>query len=108
MIEAYLQTRISTPIDDITLKESLDETMIDSITALNDPALFFVSNNLHVNPTKVTNSSILAEKLTTIIGIPKKDLESSFIVKRKAYLVILSKMNILTRDLVKKRIDTEK
>ena len=108
MIESYLQTRISTPVDDITLKESLDETMIDSINKLNDPALFFVSNNLHVNPTKITNPSILAGKLSPILGVKEKDLEMSFVIKKKAYLVILNKMNIQIRDLVKKRIDTEK
>lgn len=108
MIESYLQTRISTPVDDITIKESLDETMIDSINKLNDPALFFVSNNLHVNPTKITNPSILAGRLSPILGVKEKDLEMSFVIKKKAYLVILNKMNIQIRDLVKKRIDTEK
>lgn len=108
MIEAYIQNRISTPIDDKVLKESLDDTMIEAINKLNDPALFFVSNNLHVNPIKVSNPIELTNKLIPIIGIPRETLESAFVIKKKAYIVILSKMSIMTRDIVKKRIDTEK
>ncbi len=108
MIEAYIQNRISTPIDDRVLKESLDDSMIEAINKLNDPALFFISNNLHVNPTKVNNPTVLANNLIPIIGISKETLESAFIVKKKAYIVILSKMSIMTRDIVKKRIETEK
>ncbi len=108
MIEAYIQNRISTPIDDKVLKESLDDSMIEAINKLNDPALFFVSNNLHVNPIKVTNPTELTNKLIPIIGIPRETLESAFVIKKKAYIVILSKMSIMTRDVVKKRIDTEK
>lgn len=108
MIESYIQNRISTPIESILLKEALDESTIENISKLNDPALFFVVNNLYVNPTKVTNSKLLADTLTSIIQIPPNILETSFIVKKRRHLEILRKMNITTRDLVKKRIDTEK
>ncbi len=108
MIESYIQNRISTPIDSILLKESLDENTIDSINKLNDPALFFVVNNLYVNPIKVTNPKLLANTLTTIINVPTETLESNFQIKKRRHLDILRKMNISTRDLIKKRIDTEK
>ena len=80
MLEEYIQTRISTPIESVLLKESLDENMITQINNLNDEALFFIVNNLYVNPTKVVNGEILANKLTTILGMPKENLLSSFVI----------------------------
>ncbi len=65
-------------------------------------------NNLYVNPTKVTNSSILASRLSAILSIPSESLESLFIVRKRRHLEILRKMNIISRDIIKKRIDTEK
>jgi hypothetical protein len=49
------------------MKESLDEATIDQINKIADPALFFVVNNLYVNPTKVMNPTALASRLTSII-----------------------------------------
>jgi hypothetical protein len=102
MIESYIQNRISTPIESILLKEALDENTIETISKINDPALFFVVNNLYVNPTKVANSKVLAETLSSIVGIPVETLEASFVIKKRRHLEILRKMNINTRDLVKK------
>lgn len=108
MLEEYIQTRISTPIESVLLKESLDENMITQINNLNDEALFFIVNNLYVNPTKVINGEILANKLTTILGMPKENLLSSFVIKKRRHLEILRKMSIVSRDTIKKRIDSEK
>lgn len=108
MIESYIQTRISTPIESVLIQEALDEKTIETINALDNPALFFIVNNLYVNPTKVTNPDILSEKLSGILGISKAEIEASFIVKKRKHLEILRKMSIITRDIVKKRIDTEK
>ena len=108
MIESYIQTRISTPIESVLIKESLDESTIDTINGLDNPALFFVVNNLYVNPNKVTDSQALSAKLSSILGISKEILEASFTIKKRRHLEILRKMNIMTRDIVKKRIDTEK
>ncbi len=108
MLESYLQTRINTPIEDITIKESLDESTIEVINRLDNPALFFIVNNLHVNPSKITNPDILADKLVSILWIPKETLLWAFVIKKRQHLDILKKMSIMTRDIVKKRIDTEK
>lgn len=67
MIEAYIQTRISTPIESILIKESLDENSIEAINNLNNPALFFIVNNLYINPTKVTNPIILRDALVDLL-----------------------------------------
>jgi hypothetical protein len=65
-------------------------------------------NNLYVNPTKVGNGQALALSLSSVLNMPTEILESLFIVKKRRHLEILRKMNILSRDIVKKRIDTEK
>ena len=108
MLESYIQTRISTPIESVLLKESLDESTIEVINGLDNPALFFIVNNLYVNPTKVTNPDALWDKLVSILWIPKETLLSAFVIKKRRHLEILRKMSIMTRDIVKKRIDTEK
>jgi cell division protein FtsI/penicillin-binding protein 2 len=108
MLESYIQSRISTPIESVLLKESLDESTIEVINGLDNPALFFIVNNLYVNPTKVTNPDALADKLVSIIWIPKETILSTFVIKKRRHLEILRKMSIMTRDIVKKRIDTEK
>ncbi|MBC7498207.1 penicillin-binding protein 2 [Candidatus Gracilibacteria bacterium] len=107
-IEAYIQTRISTPIESILIKEALDESTITQITDIGEPALFFVVNNLYVNPTKVTNSGALASRLSTILGVSSDSLEPLFVVRKRRHLEILRKMNIISRDIIKKRIDIEK
>ncbi len=107
-IESYIQTKISTPIESVLIKEALEESRIEAINRLNSDALFFVVNNLYVNPTKVGNSQLLASELSVILDMPRESLESLFVVKKRRHLEILRKMNILTRDIVKKRLDTEK
>jgi hypothetical protein len=107
-IEAYIQTRISSPIESILLKEALDEPMIESINRLNDPALFFVVNNLYLNPTKVADPVTLARSLSPLIDVPDETIQSACVLKKRRHLEILRKMSIMTRDMVKKRIDTEK
>ena len=108
MIESYIQIRINTPIESVLLKESLEESTIESINWLNNEALFFIVNNLYVNPTKVTNSWVLANQLSPILAIPWDTLLWSFVIKKRKHLEILRKMNITTRDIIKKRIDSEK
>jgi hypothetical protein len=107
-IEAYIQTRISSPIESVLLREALDETMIEQVNRLNDPALFFVVNNLYLNPTKVANPITLATALSPIIDVPTDTIQAACVLKKRRHLEILRKMSIMTRDIVKKRIDTEK
>lgn len=90
------------------MKEALDESMIAQINQLADPALFFVVNNLYVNPTKVTNPGGLASRLAPVLGVTPDTLEPLFEVRKRRHLEILRKMNIVSRDIVKKRIDTER
>jgi cell division protein FtsI/penicillin-binding protein 2 len=56
----YLQDRISAPVDSVLVAENLDDTTVEKINQLDDSALFFVVNNLYVNPTKVQSADALA------------------------------------------------
>jgi hypothetical protein len=55
------------PIESMELARDLDEDAIEVIGSWQDPSIFFVVNNLYVNPTKVINKDLLAEKLLPII-----------------------------------------
>lgn len=107
-IESYIQTRINTPIDSVLLKKNLNEPTIDEVNRINNDALFFVVNNLYVNPTKISNPAILANQLTEVLNIPKNRLESLFAIKVRRHLEILRKMSINSREIVKKRIESER
>jgi cell division protein FtsI/penicillin-binding protein 2 len=106
-IESYIQNKISTPIESVLIKESLDTSTINQINQLADPALFFVVNHLYVNPTKVNSSTGLAAWLSPIIDIPQSTLESLFVIRKRRHLEILHKMGISTRDIIQKKIDSE-
>jgi hypothetical protein len=52
-IKNYLSNKIDTPIESMEIQEALSEDVIERISTWQDPSLFFVVNNLYVNPTKV-------------------------------------------------------
>ncbi len=106
-IREYIDMKMDTPLESIEVKANLDESTIDSIVDWAEPSLFFIANNLYVNPTKVENSSLLAAKLSVILGMPNEDLLSKFTMRKRRHLEIIHKMSIGTRDLVNKRIDAE-
>ncbi len=106
-IRDYISFKMNTPLEDIELKSALDDDTVGAITELAEPSLFFIANNLHVNPTKVANISLLAAKLSVILGIPVETITPKLMPKRRQHLEIIHKMSLSTRDLVNKRIDTE-
>jgi cell division protein FtsI/penicillin-binding protein 2 len=67
LVESYIQSRINTPIDSVLIKENCSESMIEAINKLGDPSLFFVVNNLYVNPTIIANRTSLAQSLAPIV-----------------------------------------
>ena len=78
---------MNTPVESMFLAENLSDEAINQINNLNNPALFFASNNLYVNPTKVQNGDDLASKLAGIIGKTADE------------------MNIATHDLVENALE---
>ncbi len=59
----YLKNKMETPIESVLLKADLNDVQVEKINSWNENSLFFVVNNLYVNPTKVKNKDDLAKKL---------------------------------------------
>ncbi len=78
------------------------------ISSWQEPSLFFVVNNLYVNPTKVNNKNLLAAKLATILGIENEKILPKLEIRRKQHLEIIRKMSVSTRDAVLKRLSAER
>ncbi len=108
MIQDYLKRKISEPITSVNIAADLDEGVIENIIARGHEELFFISNNLYVNPTKITNADVLTAELSTLLTIDPEILRNKFKIRIKQHLEIIRKMSIGTRDMVNKRISTEK
>jgi cell division protein FtsI/penicillin-binding protein 2 len=108
MIQDYLKRKISEPITSVNIAADLDEEVIENIIARGHEELFFISNNLYVNPTKITNADVLTAELSTLLTIDPEILRNKFKIRTKQHLEIIRKMSIGTRDMVNKRISTEK
>ena len=107
-IRIYLMSRMDTPIDEVKLAASLSEDIIQQIDAWQDVSLYFVSNNLYVNPTKVQNKEELMARLAIVLVKTREELLPKFEIRKKRYLEIIHKMSVTTRDAISKRINTEK
>jgi stage V sporulation protein D (sporulation-specific penicillin-binding protein) len=106
-IKSYLAKKMESPIESVEVQANLDDRTIDRVTELSEDGLFFIANNLYVNPTKVINPDLLWAKLAIVLGVPTGDLLPKFLPRKRRHLQIIHKMSISTRDLVNKRIDAE-
>lgn len=106
-IRNYLAIKMDTPIESVDIASNLPEDVIATIESWQDPALFFVVNNLYANPTKVQNPPILTAQLSTLLGVPSDTISSKLAIRKKRHLEIIRKMSISVRDMVNKRIETE-
>lgn len=104
----YLATRMDAPVESSLVVENLDDEKIRVISDWQESSLFFVSNNLYVNPTKVSLGDTLAARIAEVTGLKKDDILPRFEIRKKRHLEIIRKMSISTRDMVTKRIETEK
>lgn len=107
-IRNYLALKMDAPIESVDIATNLSEETITTIESWQDPSLFFVVNNLYVNPTKVQNAPILTAQLSTLLGVPSDTITSKLTIRKKRHLEIIRKMSISVRDMVNKRIETEK
>ncbi len=99
-IITYLKGRMESPIESVFLKKNVGNEDIEIINSWDNEALFFVVNNLYVNPTKVQNKSDLGYKLTELFWGEQEQWETKFKIRKKQHLEILRKMSIGTRDMV--------
>jgi hypothetical protein len=93
-VEEYLKRRVSEPITSVLIASNLDEKLIENIIQLEYSELFFISNNLYVNPTLIKNPEILANNLSEVLKIEKNDLQQKFTIRQKRHLEIIRKMSI--------------
>ena len=107
-IKTYLTAKMDSPIESVQVAENLDEKIIERITSWQDPSLFFVVNNLYVNPLKVTDKSILANKFSDALGMSLEEASAKLEIRKKRHLEIIRKMSVSTRDTVVKRMNTER
>lgn len=107
-IRNYLESRIESPIESVELARNVDEKAIEVIGSWQDPSLFFVVNNLYVNPTKVTNKDLLASKLAGLLALDTKNILPRLEIRKKQHLEIIRKMNVSTRDTIIKRLNAER
>ena len=94
LIQEYLTQKIKEPITSVLLASNLDETTIQAIISREHEELFFISNNLYVNPVKVQNSDTLATELATFLKMDIETLKSKFKIRPKQHLEIIRKMSI--------------
>jgi cell division protein FtsI/penicillin-binding protein 2 len=98
---------MDTPIESVEVKANLDDDTVDKIAKLGENSLFFIANNLYVNPTKVENANLLAAKLSVVLDVGQDSLLPKFKERKRRHLQIIHKMSIGTRDMVGKRRDAE-
>lgn len=103
----YLTGKMDAPIESVLVQENLNETLADSINAWKDPSLFFVANNLYVNPTKVGDRNTLANRLANILWVSEEKILPKFEPKKRKHLDIIRKMSVSTRDAITKRMEAE-
>jgi len=107
-IRLHLLTRMDAPIESVSVADTLAEDVIQRIDDWQDPALYFVSNNLYLNPTKVQNKAELVARLSLALGKTQEELLPKFEIRKKRHLEIIRKMSVSTRDVITKRMDAEK
>ena len=96
------------PIESVELAQALPEDVIRGIDNWQDDSLYFISNNLYINPIKVKNREELLSRLVNILGKSREELSPKFEIRKKRHLEIIRKMSVSTRDLITKRIHAEK
>ncbi len=107
-IKIYLQLKIDSPRDEVLIKENLDEANIQQIMAWQEPSLYFIANNLWVNPTKIIDRNALSVKISDSLGIPVAEVQKSLSLRKRAHLDIIKNINVSTRDAVLKRLSRER
>lgn len=99
-IADYLEKRMDAPVESMLIEADVNDDAVTKINAIDDEALFFVSNNLYVNPTKVKNGQALAAKLSSILGKDQEFFLKKFEIIPKQHLEIIRRMSLETRDYI--------
>lgn len=109
LLHTTLITKMQSPIDAVQIGEKLTAEQMNAIESLGDPSLYFVVDNLYVNPTLVSLPSLnLANKLSAILNIPAEKIDPKLQIRQRQYMEVLKRMSISMREAIQTRIDSEK
>ena len=109
LLQRTLITKMQSPIDAVQIGEKLTADQMNAIESLGDPSLYFVVDNLYVNPTLVTLPSLnLANKLSSILNIPAEKIDPKLQIRQRQYMEVLKRMSISMREAIQTRIESEK
>lgn len=99
---------MDSPIESVEIAQALPESVIQTIDNWQEDSLYFIANNLYMNPVKVTDRTSLISRLMVMLEKSREELEPKFEIRKKRHLEIIRKMSVSTRDLITKRINAEK
>jgi stage V sporulation protein D (sporulation-specific penicillin-binding protein) len=108
MTKSYLLDRMNSPIDAVQIGEKVPESVMQEIEEWQDISLYFVVDNLYVNPTLVADPALLAERLSKTLGLTSEIVAPKLEIRKRRHLEILRRMSLQTRDTVNKRIIAER
>jgi len=108
-LKTVLASRIEKPyLDYVLLKENLTIDEIQNFEALNINGVFLVAGNAYVNPTLLTDTAFVSQKLQDILGMPKESVDYLISKRPVRYVKILKRMSLPTKDYVDVKLADEK
>lgn len=108
MLSSYLKDRMESPVDAVQLAEKVPENIIQKIEDWQDLSLYFVVDNLYVNPTLIVDRELLTRRLAEALGVTEKSIAPKLEIRERRHLEIIKRMSLSTRDTVTKRLTAEK
>ncbi|EKD66741.1 MAG: hypothetical protein ACD_49C00016G0004 [uncultured bacterium (gcode 4)] len=95
-------------LDSVLIKTNLSQDEMNRIAALGIDWLYFVINNLYVDPTKIMDEKWTSEQLSKLISMEKSDIEELLQKRQVRYVKIISKLDLRLKDKLDERILNEK
>ncbi|MDD2515888.1 MAG: penicillin-binding protein 2 [Candidatus Gracilibacteria bacterium] len=114
--EAYVKNSIRQEVknklnkkfrDSIILKENLESAQMQEIQAMNLEGIYFITNNLYADPTKVTDKQKTVSILAPKLNIKEDELDKKLKLVDLQYVSILKKLDLDLKDRIDKRVESE-
>lgn len=94
-------------LDSVIIKDNLEQKNVDEIKAMNIQWLYFITNNLYADPTKIVDKIWATNYLGEKLWISKDELDNKLKLRPIRYVSIVKRLNIDLKDNIEKRIDSE-
>jgi cell division protein FtsI/penicillin-binding protein 2 len=108
-LQAFLREKIDKPyLDFVLAKENMSPDEIREFSAFSQTGVIFLSGNLYLNPTVLSDPDFISQKLQSILWITPE--YADFLVRKRPlrYVKIIRRMNLSTKDFVDLRLSDEK